>query len=394
MFLIFDHTISSLEGELYINFNDRRLRQSPDGRQPALRRDPRVSETDHATSWGGSMTDDRDYTHRDIENPAGAEFRELLDEGTYTFAPGLYHALDARLAERAGLDAVYMSGYSTVLGQFGFPDLEMVSMTEMVENAKRIVEATDLPVVADCDTGYGGIHNVRRAVREYEKAGVAAVHIEDQTTPKRCGHIAGKTVVDREQARARFEAALDARQSEDTVIIARTDAYGSANGDWEEHVERGRMFADIGIDLVWPEMPDPSREDAVRYAEAIHETHPDQSLAFNYSSSFAWSEEEDPLTFEELGELGYDYLFVTLFGLHSGAHAVYEDMVNVADNAEEAQFDLEDRYLGHETESHHDMAQVDRYQEIEKQFDPAARERMEESEGYSEEETDPISTDD
>jgi len=90
------------------------------------------------------------------------------------FAPGLYHALDARLAEKAGLDAAYMSGYSTVLGQFGLPDLEMVSMTEMVENAKRIVDATDLPVVADADTGYGGVHNVRRAVREYEKAGVAA----------------------------------------------------------------------------------------------------------------------------------------------------------------------------------------------------------------------------
>ena len=339
------------------------------------------------------MTDEAAYT-RDVDNPAGREFRELLDEGTYTFAPGIYHALDARLAERAGLDAVYMSGYSTVLGQFGFPDLEMVSMTEMVENAKRIVEATDLPVIADCDTGYGGIHNVRRAVREYEKAGVAAVHIEDQTTPKRCGHIAGKTVVDRETARARFEAALDARQSEDTVVIARTDAYGSANGDWEEHVERGRMFADIGIDLVWPEMPDPSREDAVAYAEAVHETHPDQSLAFNYSSSFAWSEEEDPLTFEELGELGYDYVFVTLFGLHSGAHAVYEDMVNVAENGERAQFDLEDRYLGHETESHHDLAHVDRYQEIEAEFDPEARERMEESEGYSDEESDPISTDD
>jgi len=88
-----------------------------------------------------------------------------------------------------------MSGYSTVLGQFGFPDLEMVTMSEMVENAKRMVEATNLPVIADCDTGYGGTHNVRRAVREYEKAGVAAIHIEDQTTPKRCGHIAGKEVV-------------------------------------------------------------------------------------------------------------------------------------------------------------------------------------------------------
>jgi isocitrate lyase len=333
---------------------------------------------------------DDDVFTRDIDNPAGRKLRELFDEQEYTFAPGIYHALDARLTEMAGLDAAYMSGYSTVLGQFGFPDLEMVSMTEMVENAKRMVEATNLPVIADCDTGYGGVHNVRRAVREYEKAGVAAVHIEDQTSPKRCGHIAGKQIVSREQARSRFEAAVDAKQSEDTVIIARTDAYGSANGDWEEHLERGRIYADAGVDLVWPEMPDPSREDAVEYAETIHETHPDLDLAFNYSSSFEWGAEEDPLTFEELGDLGYQYIFITLYGLHSGAHAAYEDFANIAENDEAAQFDLEERYIGHETESHHELSFVPRYQEVEAEFDPEARERQEESAGFTEEESDPI----
>ena len=333
---------------------------------------------------------DDDVYRKDIDNPAGRKLRELFEEQDYTFAPGIYHALDARLAEMAGVDAAYMSGYSTVLGQFGFPDLEMVTMTEMVENAKRMVEATNLPVIADCDTGYGGVHNVRRAVREYEKAGVAAVHIEDQTSPKRCGHIAGKQIVSREQARSRFEAAVDAKQSEDTVIIARTDAYGSANGDWEEHLERGRIYADAGVDLVWPEMPDPSREDAVEYAETIHETHPDLDLAFNYSSSFEWGAQEDPLTFEELGDLGYQYIFITLYGLHSGAHAAYEDFANIAENDEEAQFDLEERYIGHETESHHELSFVPRYQDIEAEFDPEARKRQEESAGFTDEESDPI----
>jgi isocitrate lyase len=331
---------------------------------------------------------------RDVDNPAARELREKFDKQDFTFAPGLYHALDARLAEMAGLDAAYMSGYSTVLGQFGFPDLEMVTMTEMVENAKRIVEATNLPVVADCDTGYGGVHNVRRAVREYEKAGVAAVHIEDQTTPKRCGHIAGKQIVPRDEAEARFSAAVDAKQSEDTIVIARTDAYGSANGDWDEHLERGRIYADAGVDLVWPEMPDPSREDAVNYAETIHETHPDLDLAFNYSSSFAWSEEEDPLTFQELGDLGYQYIFITLYALHSGAHAVYEDMKNISENDEAAQWDLEDRYLGHETESHHELSFVSRFQDIEAQFDPDAKARMEQSAGFTEEESDPVTSGD
>ncbi|WP_336364327.1 isocitrate lyase [Halalkalicoccus salilacus] len=326
-----------------------------------------------------------DTTVRDVDNPAAREFRRRLEEQTFTFAPGVYHALDARLAEMTGHDAAYMSGYSTVLGQFGFPDLEMVTMTEMVENAKRMVDACTIPIVADCDTGYGGIHNVRRAVREYENAGVAAIHIEDQTTPKRCGHIAGKQIVPREKAEARFSAAVDAKQSDDTVIIARTDAYGSANGDWDEHLERGRLYADAGVDLVWPEMPDPSREDAVEYAETIHETHPDLDLAFNYSSSFAWSDQEDPLTFEELGELGYKYIFITLFGLHSGAHAVYEDFQELAENDEEAQFDLEQRYIGHPTESHHELSQVSRYQDVETQFDPEAKARIEGSEGFAEE---------
>ena len=340
-----------------------------------------------------SSVRDTDSMIRNVDNPAARELRERFDQQEYVFAPGIYHALDARLAEMAGLDAAYMSGYSTVLGQFGFPDLEMVTMTEMVENAKRIVEATNLPVVADCDTGYGGVHNVRRAVREYEKAGVAAVHIEDQTSPKRCGHVAGKKIVPREEARARFEAAVDAKQSEDTVIIARTDAYGSANGDWEEHLERGQMYADAGVDLVWPEMPDPSREDAVDYAETIHETHPELDLAFNYSSSFAWSEEDDPLTFAELGDLGYVYQFITLYALHSGAHAVYEDMKNIAENDEQAQFDLEDRYLGHETESHHELSFVPRFQDIEAAFDPEAKARMEESAGFTEEGEAVLSTD-
>ncbi|ACM57730.1 isocitrate lyase/PEP mutase family protein [Halorubrum lacusprofundi] len=335
---------------------------------------------------------DDDVFTKDIDNPAGRRLRELFEEQDYTFAPGIYHALDARLAEMAGLDAAYMSGYSTVLGQFGFPDLEMVTMSEMVENAKRMVEATNLPVIADCDTGYGGTHNVRRAVREYEKAGVAAIHIEDQTTPKRCGHIAGKEVVSQEQARSRFEAAVDAKQSEDTVIIARIDSYGSANGDWEDHLERGRIYADAGVDLVWPEMPDPSREDAIEYAETIHETHPDLDLAFNYSSSFEWGAQEDPLTFEELGDLGYQYIFITLYGLHSGAHAAYEDFANIAENDEEAQFDLEERYIGHETESHHELSFVPRYQDIEAQFDPDASRRHEESAGFTDEESDPITT--
>jgi isocitrate lyase len=139
-------------------------------------------------------------------------------------------------------------------------------------------------------------------------------------------------------------------------------------------------------------MPDPSREDAVNYAETLHETHPDVDLAFNYSSSFAWSQEEDPLTFEELGNLGYKYIFITLFGLHSGAHSCYEDFKKLAEADEEGQFDLEQRYLGHETESHHELSFVPRFQDIEAEFDPDAKQRQEESAGFSNEEEEAVIT--
>lgn len=127
------------------------------------------------------------------------------------FIPGTYHTPDARLAEMTGHDAAYMPDYSTVLGQFSFPDPEMVAATEMAKGAKRMVEMANLPVIAGCDTGYDDIHNIHRVIREYEKVGIATVYIGGQTTPKRCGHIAGGQIVSREKAKARFETAIDAK---------------------------------------------------------------------------------------------------------------------------------------------------------------------------------------
>lgn len=324
----------------------------------------------------------------------GQRFRQAVAAEKPLQVVGAINAYAARLAEHSGFKALYLSGGGVAASSCGIPDLGITTLEDVLIDARRITDNTDLPLLVDIDTGWGGAFNIARAVRSLEKAGVAAVHIEDQTTPKRCGHIAGKQIVSREKAKARFEAAVDAKQSEDTVVIARTDAYGSSNGDWDEHVERGRIYADAGVDIVWPEMPNPSREDAVAYAEEIHETHPDLKLAFNYSSSFAWSEEEDPLTFQELGDLGYKYIFITLFGLHSGAHAVYEDFKKLAEQDEEGQFDLEQRYLDHPTESHHELSFVSRYQDIETEFDPEARRRIEESEGFSEEQADPITSND
>lgn len=320
------------------------------------------------------------------ENPKGEQFRDLLASNDYVAAPGVFHAQDAKIAEMTGNDAVYMSGGSTNVGLYGFFD-GLVGMSEMVANARRLANATELPIIADADTGYGGVNNVQRTVREFEDAGVAALHIEDQIWPKRCGHAAGKEVVPLEDAEARYRAAVDAKQYDETVIIARVDAYGAANSDWEGHVDRSRTYLDVGVDMVWPEMPTPSREDAIRFAEEVHDTHPDANLAWNYSSNFKWTSEDDPLTFEDLSKLGYNYIFITLFGLQANAHASYRHFKDLAENDEEAQFNMERLWEDHEefgesTNVFFDLGDFGDFQAVEERYLEDASERFASSVGY------------
>ena len=179
--------------------------------------------------------------------------RELIKNPEILIAPGAYDALSAKLIEAAGFDAVYMSGFGTAAGIFGLPDIGMVTMTEMVENAKRIADSVGIPVVADADTGYGNHLNVIRTLGEYEKAGVAGIQIEDQISPKRCGHMDGQKIVPIHEMVAKLRAASEARSNEDTVIIARTDAI-SASG-FDEAIKRGNIYRDAGADLLFIEAP-------------------------------------------------------------------------------------------------------------------------------------------
>ena len=278
------------------------------------------------------------------------QFRRLLDEQPYVFAPGVYHAVDARIAERTGHDAVAISGGCTNTGLYGFPD-GVIGMTEMVANADRIANATDLPVVADLDTGYGGEEHVRRSVREAIDAGVAAFHVEDQEFPKKCGQVAGKRVVSDEDANERMTVAIEERDEtdEDVVFIGRIDAFDADNGSWESAVDRARQFADLpGMDLIFPEMADHTPDDAIRFAESVHETHPEARFMFNYGGLHKWSEEENPLSFEELGDLGYSYIVAPLFALHAGVFAVYDHFADIAENGAEAQFRMERKWEDHE----------------------------------------------
>src|ERR1700759_3442086 len=160
-----------------------------------------------------------------LESPSGPRrLRELLAGGEIVVAPGAYDALSARLIEQAGFPAVYMTGFGTAASLLGRPDIGLLSGSEMIDNARRIAGCIAVPLVADADTGYGNPINVIRTVREYEQAGVAGLHLEDQILPKKCGHLAGKEVVPLPEMVAKIRAAVDARTDPDLVLIARTDS--------------------------------------------------------------------------------------------------------------------------------------------------------------------------
>jgi isocitrate lyase len=313
----------------------------------------------------------------------GRKFRRLLAEEPYLFTGGIYQPLDAQIAEQVGMKSIYLSGYSMALAN-GWPDMGLLTQTEVARIASMVAGATSLPVIADADDGYGNALSTIRTVQEFAKTGVAGIHLEDQRFPKRCGHIAGKTIVSLEEALGKYRAAIDTRDrlDRDFVIIARTDAYGAVGGSLEEAIRRGRAYADAGVDLVWCELSNASREPAVAFAKALRETHPDLPLAFNYSSSFRWHQDPNPFTFQELGALGYRFIFITLFASHAATYAVWNAMEELVRDQEQAQWRLEKAKVGHPTESHHVMARVAHFQELEKKYIPGTEERIKSSAGF------------
>src|SRR6185503_13311289 len=245
-----------------------------------------------------------------MHNP-GKAFRDLLRTEPYLFTGGVYSPLDAQIAERVGIKSIYLSGYSMALAN-GWPDMGFLTQTEVARIGAMVASAVEIPVIADADDGYGNALSTIRTVQEYVRSGVAGIHIEDQVFPKRCGHIAGKVIVSQDEAVGKYRAAVDTRNrlNPDFVIIARTDAF----------------------------------------AKAMRETHPNVPLAFNYSSSFKWHKDQNPFTFRELGELGYKFIFITLFAAHAGMYAVWNAMEELVRDQEQAQWRLEKTKDGHPTE--------------------------------------------
>jgi len=236
---------------------------------------------------------------------------ELLRAQEPILAPGAYDALTARLIEQAGFPAVYMTGFGTSASLLGRPDVGLLTMSQMVDNARRIAQAVDVPVIADADTGYGNPLNVIRTVQEYELAGVSAIHMEDQIMPKKCGHMENKQVIAAAEMTEKIRAAVEARSSRDFFIIARTDA--RAVEGLESALRRARAYREAGADILFVEAPQ-NEDEVARVARAF----PKVPLLFN------WAEggKTPPLPLARLKELGYRLIIFPISALLTAAKAV------------------------------------------------------------------------
>jgi len=299
----------------------------------------------------------------------GRRMRQLMVDNRFLITPGVTTPLQAMIVEKAGFDFVYVGGYDTSLTLLGLPDVGLITATEMVANARNVARAVGLPVICDADNGYGNAINVMRTVADYEAAGVAGIHIEDQVAPKRCGHAAGKTVVPRDEAVGKIRAALDARKDPDFMIIARTDALAAAGGGFDEAVARGKAFARAGCDVVWCEFPSADLDYPRRFAQALHGEFPGLPLHFNYSSNLDW--QRAPASFDDIAALGYKVIHVSLAGLRATMQATWDYAADLKARGAQAEIDFERRSAAHPLGGHHAFAGFPRIRELEAKYLPA-----------------------
>lgn len=248
---------------------------------------------------------------------ASTRFRQLLQQPGIIMAPGAYDCLTAKLIESAGFPAVYMTGAGTSVARMGYPDLALTTMNEMLDNASQIASVIDIPVIADADTGYGGILNLRRTVRQYERSGVAALHIEDQEFPKRCGHLDDKRVISTEDMVRKIHAAVDARTDDDFAIIVRTDAIAVTG--WDDAMRRCEEYVRAGADVLFVE--------ALRTPEQIEQAgrELDVPLLYNYVETG----KSPLLSASELESYGFKIVIYPASGLLSAMHAVQQTLATL-----------------------------------------------------------------
>lgn len=223
----------------------------------------------------------------------GTTLRSYLADGRSHLLAGAYDVLTARAAESAGFEVVYVGGYGISAAVLGLPDLGLATMTEMVQTCARVCEAVECPVIVDADSGYGNALNVRRAVRAFEAAGAAGLHLEDQTFPKRCGHMENKTLIPCSEMEVKLRVALDARRDDELVVIARTDAIALEGIDGA--LRRAIAYSEAGADVVFVDAPE-----SLEHIERIAKEVPGP-LVFDWSFGGV----TPPIAWSQLEELGY-----------------------------------------------------------------------------------------
>ena len=247
-----------------------------------------------------------------IEN--STKLRNLIKNNSFLPIPSCFDALSAKLIEQTGFDAMFMSGFAASASRIGEPDLGVMTLTEVLDQLNNITDATSLPVIGDGDTGYGNAMNVQRTVKSFAKIGCAGVLIEDQLSPKRCGHTPGKDVVSREEAFDRIRASVDARDEKDILIMARTDA--NHTHGIKEAIERAQIFHELGSDILFVEAP--KTEDEMRL---ICQEVPGCKIANIVEGGLTPN-----LSMKELEDIGYNMAVYPLTALSSAMKAMVDSL--------------------------------------------------------------------
>ncbi len=300
------------------------------------------------------MTDDHTKRQR---------LRELIAADSIVVAPGAHDGLTAKLVERAGFSAVYLTGAGVANTLLGVPDVGLITLTEMAWVARCVAGAVEIPVVADADTGYGNAINMLRTVREYEKTGVAGIHLEDQMSPKRCGHIAGKEVISTEEMIGKIKAAVDARTDPDFLMIARTDARGPLG--LEEAIQRANLYAEAGAEMVFPDAL-LSEEELARFARSV------PSPKMVNMGGYAASRTTPKLPVGTVERLGFKLVIYPLAMLRAGVRAMSDFLVGLGQRGTAFEVEHIAGLKGHPVENWYEFMGISEVRRLEERYLPPA----------------------
>lgn len=290
----------------------------------------------------------------------GAQLRSLIESEEILVSPGVHDPLSARVADQVGFDLVSMTGNGTSLSKVGRPDVGVTTLSEMVENASNIQQTVDVPIIADADNGFGNAINVIRTVQDFARAGVAAIHIEDQEFPKRCGFVEGKQVISKKEAIGKFQAAVDTRDEHesDMLIIARTDARGAPDGSLTGAIDRVNAYCEAGADVAFVQGAE-SVEELERVAAEVS-----APLLYNCSGG-------SPIVpIDRAAELGYDIVIFPRMSTLPTIQTLFERFGKLQEDGMDAWTETKELFTDAPVESYDDFAGIPEILEWEDEYLP------------------------